>query len=204
MAKMSKARVRQLNRVRRLRNSLAGRGYILPTDVWDLGSMSTQQLSKMTADWFYKRAQYQVSAQDYAAIFDTYMSESMGIMPGSVVSGKLGQQIERRRSHIKRDYTFTGRDWEIIREAQMRGASPKDQLGANQATNELNRAISARGIDVVEAHIRQMPSEFFKRLDELCAATYESLLTESMMSGEPITNILEQLARYVRELLNRW
>lgn len=204
MAKMTKARKRQLNRVRRLRKSLANRGYILPEQVWDLNNLSTQKLAAMTPDWFYKNASYKISAEDYAAALNSPVAKYVGYKPGEVVSGIRGREIERARSRIKTEYNYAGRMWEIIREAQMRYADPSDAIGANQAANEMNRAISKSGIDVVEAHIKEMPDEFFARLDDLVSADYESLSAESWMTGRDIRDILEDLAVYLRDLFEAW
>lgn len=204
MAKMTKARKRQLNRVRRLRKSLGDRGYILPADVWDLNNLSTQKLASMTPDWFYRQSYYKVTAEDYAAVLLNPVAKYSGFMPGDVVSGIRGREIEQTRAHIKADYTYTGRAWERIREAQLRYSDPKDAIGANQAANVLQRCINNRGIDVVEAHIRQMPTEFFKALDDLCALDYESLKKESRLTGQPIYLILKRFSDYMEQLLNRW
>lgn len=204
MAKMTKARKRQLNRVRRLRKSLADRGYILPEQAWDLNNLSTQKLASMTPDWFYKNAQYKITAEDYAATLNSPVAKYAGYMPGETVSGIRGREIEQYRIHGKKDYSYTGRAWEIIRQAQMQYASPDEAIGANQAANELSRAIAARGIDVVEGHIREMPDTFYQRLDELVAADYESLSAESHLTGVPIRTILAELAAYVSELLEAW
>ena len=204
MAKMTKARKRQLNRVRRLRKSLADRGYILPAVSWDLTSLSTQKLASMTPDWFYRKSEYKVKAGDYASLINTFQEEYFNIKPGDVVSGRMGRWIERRRSMIKSDYSYTGRAWQIIREKQLQYTRPEDAIGANQAANELTKAISERGIDIVEAHIKEMPEEFFRRLDELIAADYESLSEQSNLIGLYIVDILELLASYLREILESW
>lgn len=204
MAKQTKARRRQLNRVRRLRKSLAGRGYILPAEVWDLNSLSTQKLASMTPDWFYGHSEYRVTAQDYAVLLRDPGAATLGIRPGEITSGLKGRYIESRRRYAKDDYSYTGRAWEIIREAQMRYNDSKDSIGANQAANELSRAIAERGIDIVEGHIREMPEEFYRRLDELVSADYESLVQESSLTGIPVRSILETLAAYVREILETW
>ena len=204
MAKMTKARRRQLNRVRRLRKSLADRGYILPTVSWDLTSLSTQKLASMTPDWFYRHTKYKLTAQDYAAILKDPVAKFAGYKPGEVVSGIRGREIERRRSRTKADYSYTGRAWQIIREKQMQYFRPEEAIGANQAANELTKAIADRGIDIVEGHIREMPEEFFRRLDELVSADYESLSEESSLTGMYISSILETLASYLRELLESW
>ena len=81
---------------------------------------------------------------------------------------------------------------------------PEEAIGANQAANELTKAIADRGIDIVEGHIREMPEEFFRRLDELVSADYESLSEESSLTGMYISSILETLASYLRELLESW
>lgn len=204
MAKQSKARRRQLNRVRRLRKSLAERGYILPAEVWDLNSLSTQKLASMTPDWFYRQSEYRVTAQDYAVLLRDPGAASLGIRPGEITSGLKGRYIESRRRYAKDDYSYTGRAWEIIRKAQMRYDNELDPIGANQAANELSNAIAERGIDIVEGHIREMPEEFYRRLDDLVSEDYESLSKTSDLTGIPIRDILEELAAYVREILEAW
>lgn len=202
---MTKARRRQLNRVRRLRKSLAERGYILPAEAWDLSSLSTQKLAAMSPDWFYKRSEYQITAQDYAALLRDPVASLMQLRPGDVTSGIRGREIERRRSRAKEDYSYTGRAWEIIREAQMRfSEEDSDPIGANHAANVLAGAISERGIDIVEGHIREMPEAFYKALDDLVAADYEALAEQSYVTGQDIRSILDELSAYIEEILESW
>lgn len=202
---MSKARRRQLNRVRRLRKSLAERGYILPAEAWDLSNLSTQKLASMSPEWFYRRSEYQITAQDYAASLRDPVATYAGFKPGDIVSGIRGREIERRRSRIKEDYSYTGRAWEIIREAQMRfNDEYSDPIGADHAANVLTEAIAERGIDIVEGHIREMPDAFYQRLDDLVSRDYEALKIESNITGMDIRDILDDLSAYLEEILEAW
>lgn len=203
MAKMTKTRKRQLARVRRLRSSLSNRGYILPAEAWDLNSLTTRQLSGMTPDWFYRKSEYQVTAQDYTAIYGTYYDTHMNITPGDVISGKTGRVIEQRRSHMKKDYSYTGRIWEIIRKAEMRATPNNPAIGAQYAGNILSDAIAQHGIDAVEGHIRYYASrhpEFYSWWEHLVSYDYNALFQESYVTGKSFTTILDEAAAKLKEM----
>lgn len=200
MAKMSAARRRQLNRVRRLRKSLGERGYYLPSQAWELESISTQQLARMTPEWFYRHSEYQVSAKDYAAIINS--GGYLGAMPGDIVPGTRGRQIERFRRSAKQDYTYTGRLWEIINTTLQ--SMPSDPIGAKAAANLLNKAISAAGIDIVEASIRAMPEEALANTRALSERDYNALSMEAALTGKRFNEILEPFYRALEDILMKW
>lgn len=197
---MSAARRRQLNRVRRLRKSLGERGYLLPPEAWDLESMSTQRLARMTPDWMYRHSEYQVTAKDYAAIINS--GGYLGAMPGNTVTGTRGRTIERFRRSARQDYTYTGRLWEIINTALQ--DMPSDPIGAKSASNLLNRAISAAGVDVVEAAIRTMPSEALNATRELAKRDYNALSMEAAVTGMTFEAILAPFYRALEDILLKW
>ena len=199
--KMSKVRRLQLNRVRRLRKSLGERGFILPAEAWDLANLSTQKLKTMTPDWFYKNSEYVITGADYTAIYDTYWSRGLGLQVGDVVRGTMGRAIEQRRVQLKRDLSYTGRVWEIIREAQKRGTVNNPAIGGDHADNILSGAIARLGVDEVEGRIRFAGNSFFTQMDNLVSWDYEALLKESRLTGRTFGDILDAAAMLIKSVL---